>query len=328
MKNQAQKFIVDSIMNAMANGETPFVKDFTKCDVFSGKQDYYINEPRNYATNRAYTGINRLLPAGYYLTFKQIVEMGAKLNKGSKAHMVIACFPYEMVTYEYVENDETITKTVTKKWFDENKPEYTKKTDWVKWSEPKYYNVYNINDCTGLKKLNWEDSLATSKEKVWINPNESDPLIDKIIDYQVNQKLQVKLIAKSGISSSYYDVENDKVVMKHYDEYKDMVDYYHQLFHELGHSTGAMHRLNRKTLTDTDGFGGENYSFEECAVEAAATIISDKLNILTNESLKESKDYIVGWYNRLKEFKREDTAKVLIQIFANADKIVNYLLSE
>jgi antirestriction protein ArdC len=50
-------------------------------------------------------------------------------------------------------------------------------------------------------------------------------------------------------------------------------EYYSTLFHELGHATGHVSRLNRESLTKIAGFGTHEYSKEELVAEMTAAFL-------------------------------------------------------
>ena len=66
------------IIEKLENGVNPWRKTW----VTSG--GIRTNEPRNYITNKAYSGNYVLLEPGYYMTFKQCQELGGNIKKRRK----------------------------------------------------------------------------------------------------------------------------------------------------------------------------------------------------------------------------------------------------
>src|SRR5450759_300685 len=88
--------------------------------------------PKNMITGKNYRGINVWLlaslkyPQNYYLTFKQVRDLGGTVKKGEKAQ--------EVIFWKWLEKENTETKEINK--------------------IPllRYYNVFNIDQCTGIPK--------------------------------------------------------------------------------------------------------------------------------------------------------------------------------
>ena len=86
--------------------------------------------PQNLITKKAYNGINLLLLASlgytrnYFLSFKQIKELGGSVIKGEKSMPV--------VYWKFTEKEDPITKEKKKQSF------------------IRYYTVFNVNQCTGI----------------------------------------------------------------------------------------------------------------------------------------------------------------------------------
>jgi antirestriction protein ArdC len=70
--------------------------------------------------------------------------------------------------------------------------------------------------------------------------------------------------------------------------------YYSVLFHELTHSSGAVHRLNRPTLNQAVKFGDTNYSKEELVAEIGASFLAGHTGI-EQVTLPNSAAYLAGW---------------------------------
>jgi len=104
--------------------------------------------------------------------------------------------------------------------------------------------------------------------------------------------------------------------------FPQQAEYYSTLFHELTHATGHSSRLNRKTLTEYDGFGGQNYSREELVAEMGASFLCGMAGIET-QTIDNSAGYIASWLRALKEDKR-----MVVTAAAQAHKAADYILND
>jgi len=68
---------------------------------------------------------------------------------------------------------------------------------------------------------------------------------------------------------------------------------------EPGHSTGHAKRLNRETLTKSDGFGGHEYGREELVAEMTAAMVGAELG-LPVAHLDHHASYVASWLKVLK----------------------------
>ena len=94
-------------------------------------------------------------------------------------------------------------------------------------------------------------------------------------------------------------------------------EYYATRFHELGHSTGAKHRLDRKLEGD---FGDKDYSREELVAEMTAAFLCAHCGI-DNSVIENSAAYLQGWINILK-----GDSKLVVIAASQAQKAANLIL--
>lgn len=195
--------------------------------------------PQNLVTGRYYRGINVWLlsslgyPTNYFLSFKQIKDLGGSVKKGEKSYPVIFW-----------------------KWLnqtDEETGEETKNT------LLRYYNVFNIDQCEGIP----EDRIPTPEV------NQNDPLeVCEEIVAKMPQRPEFK-----QAKEAYYNPLLDIVYMPKLESFVDSESYYNTLFHELVHSTGHFKRLNRKGIIERVRFGSEPYANEELVAEIGACFL-------------------------------------------------------
>ncbi len=120
---------------------------------------------------------------------------------------------------------------------------------------------------------------------------------------------------------AYYSPGTDRVVMPRREAFDSPAFYYSVLFHELTHSTGAVHRLNRPTLNQALHFGDTNYSKEELVAEMGASFLSGHTGI-AQVTLQNSAAYLANWIGALK-----GDPKLVIVAAASAQKAVDYILN-
>lgn len=329
--NEKQKKVLDRvnelILERIKNGENVLVKKYTKVDLLDG----YVNEPRNYVSNKPYTGVNRaLLEPGYYVSFKQAQELGGKVKKGAKSSLVYGLYTHDYVKYKFTDEDGKETEKVsTKDAFEKLKQKYPETTFNVieEWSTIRhaYFCVFNIKDCENLKKLNHKVIKTVPDPK--IPTQELDPLAEFVAKLNTEDKPNpITLQPDSDVECSCYSKDNDTVYMKNFYEYKDSSEYYDNLFHELSHATGHESRLNRASLTSSAKFGDDIYSKEEIIAQISSNYCMQRLHLLTYNQLEESNKYIKSWYEHLSEPLKKDPA-FLIKVFSSAEKASNYLFS-
>jgi antirestriction protein ArdC len=94
-------------------------------------------------------------------------------------------------------------------------------------------------------------------------------------------------------------------------------EYYATRFHEMGHSTGAKHRLDRKLEGD---FGDKDYSREELIAEMTSAFLCAHCGI-DNSVIENSAAYLQGWINILK-----GDSKLVVIAASQAQKAANLIL--
>ena len=231
-----------------------------------------IGPPRNLITQRPYRGMNFLLLStlGYseneFLTFKQIQDLGGRVKKGEKAHLVILWV-----------------------WVDEDSNKRMQEVTGRKRPLLRYYFVFNVSQCTGL---------PTKPEQLVSKPN--DP-IEKCEGIVAGMPNRPKIVHDEN--EAYYHPLADYINMPNIQMFESSKAYYGTLFHELIHSTGHQDRLNRKELVGQTNFGSDLYSIEELTAEIGSCYLTSYAGIAIND-LKNSVAYLQGWLNRLKQDKK------------------------
>lgn len=226
------------------------------------------------STGRPYSLINQMLLGrpGEYATFNQIKADGGSVKKGEKASVVVF-WKQVKITETDAETGEAKEKLVPML---------------------KYYQVFNLDQCTGIEPKHWKEAEPTG-----IDPIEA---AENVID---------DYVARSGIgftndrpsNKAYYSPSMDCVVVPMLDQYDKPAEYYSTTFHELTHSTGHSSRLNRFTSGNAAAFGSGEYSKEELVAELGSAFLMAHVGINTSRTEKNSAAYLQGWLKALKNDK-------------------------
>lgn len=316
--NDIYSYITDLIINTIKKvGHLPWQKNW----IGSGGKSVM-----NYVSKKEYTGANYLLnfdikfdedgngylvPAKfvnpYYLTFNQIKDSGATLQKGAKAHRVI--YYNFILTFK---KDALEFKTADKEKFarfiaDNNLSEDDLRRFLAIIPIIKYYNVFRADDCTGLT---FETEAKPLKD---INPIE---VAQNIIDGYKNPPTYTFVGDRA-----FYQPANDLVNMPLIQAFNEESSYYSTYFHELVHSTGSEKRLKR----DFSGAkGSKNYAYEELIAELGAVFLCGEAGILFH-TLDNSAKYLASWNRKLVSQLEADN-RFYLKAAAAAQKAVNLIL--
>ena len=238
----------------------------------------------SYATGKPYSLLNQMLLGrpGEYATFKQIQQAGGYVRKGAKAQMVVFW-----------------------KWIEQEDEETGEKKEIPLL---RYYNVFHIDQCEGLKAKHTKPLPNTA------NANQTAERI--ICDYL--KASGVKMEHQEG-DRAFYRPSDDSITLPLLAQFKETAEYYSTAFHELIHSTGHMSRLNR--LEKTAFFGTEAYSKEELVAEIGASALVNHVGLETSSSFRNSAAYIQNWLKVLSDDKR-----FIVSAAGKAEKAVALIL--
>ncbi|MBP3428555.1 MAG: DUF1738 domain-containing protein [Clostridia bacterium] len=278
MKDVYQE-VTDRIFAQLEQGVIPWHKPW----IISGKACAISR-----STGKPYSLLNQMILGrpGEYATFSQIQKEGGNIRKGAKAQMV--------VFWKWIEKE------------DEENPSEVKKIPFLK-----YFNVFHIDDCEGLKPQH--DTTAAAQS---LQPDEAAGAI--ITDYL--NRSGVKLIHQEG-DRAFYRPSTDTVTLPLLEQFKELAEYYSTAFHELTHSTGHTSRLNR--LTKVACFGSEEYSKEELVAEIGAAALVNHAGLETSSSFRNSAAYIQSWLKALK-----DDRRLIVSAAGQAEKACNLILNQ
>jgi antirestriction protein ArdC len=248
--------------------------------------------PRNLVSKKEYRGINVFLLAAmpysspYWLTYKQATDLGGHVKRGEKSTPVI------------------FWKLLDKHNQDQDDDKTSGKIPMLR-----QYHVFSAEQCEGI-------TIPPDPEET-VNPFTPIERAEQIV-----AGYKGKPGVHHGGNRTFYRVTEDRVQMPHEHTFNTSADYYHVLFHELSHSTGAKHRLARKEVVERNEFGSDDYSHEEICADLSASMLSAVAGI-SNETIEMSASYINGWLSVLKQDK-----KAVVIAAARAQAAVDHILGK
>lgn len=229
MNSDTYQIITDRIVSLLESGTCPWRRPWNRIEAF----------PANYTTGRTYHGLNFLLlcmighELPYYLTFKQVSELGGTVKKGSRG------LP---ITYWQLLKSKTETKA-----------DGTPKT----FPLLRYYTVFNASQIEGI-----EFPTVTSRTGTGFNPIAVAEAV--VAGFKNGPTIE------HGFKSACYSSSTDVLEMPSPGSFDSPERYYSTLFHEMGHATGHASRLARKM---GNAFGSEDYSKEELVAEMTSAFL-------------------------------------------------------
>ncbi|VEJ09376.1 ArdC family protein [Actinobacillus delphinicola] len=284
--------ITNRIIEAIENGTIPWRKPW---NINNG----VCALPINAVSKRPYSGVNILLlwaaeiKNGYsqsqWLSFKNIAELGGTIKKGEKATKILF-----WRTWEKDKTDDTGAVVLD----DQGQPE--KESGCT----VKYFNVFNVEQCENLPQKFYENSAMQIDENL---------AYDAI--HRISKGMNVPVLAGKS-DKAFYSPGRDCIIMPAMQAF-DSIDHFNAvLLHELTHSTGAKHRLNRN---QKGNFGSADYAFEELVAELGSAFTSASLGV--KSFLENNASYIDNWLTILKQDK-----KAIVQASKLAREASNYML--
>lgn len=258
--------------------------------------------PKNYASGRHYEGFNAFYlhhvteknnyAAPYFITFRQVQELGGRVRKGQKGTPIV----YWKI-YEAKEKEQPVDLAAKEK----DRP--------CSRFVPFLWTVFNIDQVEGV-----DFRLPTM-------PQRSGPQILEACQHVVDNFPQPSPQLLHGGTQAYYAPVRDIVQMPAPGRFLTPEAYHATLFHELIHATGHHARLNRFSEDEkASRFGDEAYSKEELIAEMGASFLCAYTGI-REAVFQNSVAYLQGWISRLQEDKT-----MIIYASTRAFKAASYIL--
>ena len=281
--------LTDKLIESLEAGTAPWQKPWDAATA--------SHRPYNPTTSKPYRGTNALwleLLGGAdprWATYKQAEAEAWQVRKGEKGTLI-----------EYVKFHDT------KQLTDSNgKPvrneDGTIKTISVELDRPRSFRAVVFN----LAQMDNVPPLPTEARSYEWNPIEKAE----------------QILVKSGVpihhdqlDRAFYHPGSDTIHLPGKDRFSKPDLYYGTALHELGHASGAAHRLNRDL---SGGIGSQLYAKEELRAEIASYFLSDRLGIPHDPGQHAA--YVKSWIGALKDDKNE-----IFKASRDAEKITEYVL--
>lgn len=251
-----------------------------------------------------YNSINQLILSltanekGYtknaWLTFNQVRKLGGKVLKGEKSSPV---YYYGVIFYkDGVRISEDTARALTPQQYKDQK---IKKVHFLK-----FFLVFNVAQTEGL-----EDKYYEVKTPICLEDFEKDDRAEKFIT-DSGATIHIK-----ASNRAYYNPKEDAITLPLRSQFKSELFFYETALHELGHWTGAKHRLNREAFITQNK---ENYAFEELVAELFSAITCAELGFVKN--IQNNTAYIQSWIQAL-----NNDHSLIFKASKQAEKALEYI---
>ena len=278
--------ITTRIIAELEEGRVPWVRPWSSGGVAA------LDMPRNAATERRFSGCNILIlwaavmtggfARQHWLTFKQALSLGGCVHKGERGTTVV-------YADRFVPDEERRRS--------ESTGDRPKGVPFLK-----RFTVFNVAQCDGLPA----ELTAT-------DPPVAEGLILPAVEALI---AATGAAVRLGGNQAFYAPDLDVVQVPRPECFGEPTDWHRTALHELGHWTGAKHRLGRD---QSGGFGSESYAREELVAELSAAFTCATLGIVPTVR---HADYIASWLDVLRSDKR-----AIVRAASAASKAADYLLA-
>ena len=308
MSNKVYQIVTDRIVAELTKGQIPWCKPWVGYSRNGGTRKISACAV-SHQTGKPYSLINQLMlgRAGEYLTFKQVQSEGGKVKAGAKAAYVV--FWKQLPVDKVDEFGHVVIDP------DTGKPE--------KQLIPflRYYTVFHIDDCDGIK-AKYDHITKPTVITIPVDHCELIPEADELLNEYIDRE-GVDFHADKVSDEAYYSPAMDLINVPCFMQFTSSAEYYSTVFHEVTHSTGHSKRLDRFSKQVSHRFGSSDYSKEELVAELGAASVCHSLGIETEGSFKNSTAYIQNWLSALK-----NDPKMIVHAAAKAEKAVAYIYGD
>jgi antirestriction protein ArdC len=241
--------------------------------------------------------VNRLLLSGegtFFLTMRQVNEMGGRVKKGSRGYPVIYMAPY-------LKKDNAKAGNEPEEEAEERNTSAAEKR--TMGTVMRYYTVFKVDDVEGIEAPEFPEVGARPEAEDIVKGYPNPPTIF----HKGSQPCYIRSI--------------DAIEMPDRNYFRDSDSYYGTLFHELGHSTGAAHRLNREEMSHSLGFGSTNYAKEELIAELTSAFLCQECGI--EKRIDNQAAYIQNWLEVLRNDK-----KIVVNAASQAERATEHVMGK
>ena len=261
--------------------------------------------PKN-LNGREYNGMNAFLlllhceKEGYriprFCTFDRIQQFNKPGSRDKEAKPRVSVlkgehsFPVMLTTFTVVDKE---TKERIK-WEDYKLLSQEQREKYNVYPKLQTYHVFNVVQ-TNLKEVRPE--LWEKLEQEYSMPKVDRSGAFEPVDRMIADNRWICPIKLMYGDSAYYSISKNEIVVPEKGQFKDGESFYSNLFHEMGHSTGAENQLDRLKPTT---FGSAEYAREELVAELTAALTAQRYGM--SKHLKDdTAAYLKAWLDSLKE---------------------------
>lgn len=256
--------------------------------------------PKNVQSGNRYSGVNILLLQDAALRHQLTSNLWATYRQWQELGGQVKCRPDDVAKGEWgtrIVFYKPVTKVVTDDRTGDEKEE----------SFPilKTYTVFNLDQVEGESL----DHLRTGE------PTTSN----EFVDFEPAEELIRHADIRYGGDRAFYRPSDDFIQLPHREQFDPSHEFYSVAFHELGHWTGAAHRLNR---IKSQRFGDEVYAEEELVAELCSSYLLTETGVPQSDDLSTHTAYLSNWLRALKN----DT-RFVFRASTAASKAADFVLS-
>ena len=261
--------------------------------------------PKN-LNGREYNGMNAFLlllhceKEGYkiprFCTFDRIQQFNKPGSRDKEAKPRVSVlkgehsFPVMLTTFTVVDKE---TKERIK-WEDYKLLSQEQREKYNVYPKLQTYHVFNVAQ-TNLKEVRPE--LWEKLEQEYSMPKVDRSEAFEPVDRMITDNRWICPIKPMYGDSAYYSISKNEIVVPEKGQFKDGESFYSNLYHEMGHSTGAENQLDRLKPTT---FGSAEYAREELVAELTAALTAQRYGM--SKHLKDdTAAYLKAWLDSLKE---------------------------
>lgn len=286
-KRDLYQEVTDKLIAAIEAGTAPWQRPW--------QQVASSGLPMNGATSREYNGVNALLlmmlaqAEGYsdnrWYTFKQASDMGAKVKKGSKSTPV---YFFKMLNARGAEADGEPAGGAEPGGKERRQIPFLTE-----------YRVFHATQIEGIEPF-------VQPERKWTSLQAVQEMVERL-----------KPDIRYGGDRAFYALgeSRDFIQMPPEGAFPSAEAFAGTLAHELGHWTGAEHRLGRKF----GAWGTDAYAAEELRAEICSACLCAQLGIAT--PMDSHAAYVGAWVKKLRDDKFE-----IFRAAKDARRMVDYLI--
>ncbi|WP_428393422.1 ArdC family protein [Lichenicoccus sp.] len=279
--------ITTRIITELEAGRLPWVQPWGASGIAAP-----LAMPKNAATGRGYSGINVLILWGAvvarsfscqsWLTFRQALGLGGSVRKGERGTTVV-------FADRFVPDDERRRSRETGE--DAQAIPFLKR-----------FIVFSTDQCEGLP----EDFVTAPP-----------PVPEGLILPEVEALIRASgANVRLGGDKAFYATSLDYIQVPRPEAYFEPINWHRTALHELGHWSGAAHRLDRDL---SGGFGSAKYAREELVAELCAAFTCATFGI--TPTVRHA-DYLGSWLEVLREDNR-----AIVRAASAASKAADDLLA-